>query len=613
MLDAAATFMEALDQGILADIESRLAARCGGVPARLSDADLKCYIQRHFIAGWRIPVLFGDNVVRRIDVLLTPGFPAISARTALVDHPGRLTWPHVESDGVLCLLSNSHDADLDDPVNVIDHLMARSCKLIDDLLDGEIVERDFKEEFLTYWNYDLNDPRRIYSLVNPEGPTRGIFVWHGSSFSVVGETEEQLTEWLKHRFEGISDRQLGTEKACFLWLESPPLPSEYPHSGAALMELATKAGAEGVSTLQSAGNSDHSSLTTVIGSEGRAGPGLIAVRIVGSKAKPDRRTRERGFRAGNVPEEIALGRLLATAIISRNKVMRADAPWIHGRGRDPRSAQLSVASAVVFGCGSVGSTVATMLLRAGVGKVIVSDPDDLEWANVSRHELGGAAVGMKKSIELARRLQRDFPHASVTGYDDTVQSAIYGEVAWLSDADIVVSATGSGQADKTLNSWQKKCGRRIPVVYGWTEPYGVAGHAIAIGMSGPCLSSIVSNVGLSTFELTKFDAAAVTEEPACGMHYAPYGAIELGFVNNLVAELAVDCLLGRVVDSTHRMWAGRQNLLQDSGGIWTKEALQLMSGNPQGGTLLSRDLPACPCCQKDQSVPQSLKVPGGQP
>ncbi|MDZ7872465.1 MAG: hypothetical protein U5N27_04390 [Rhizobium sp.] len=69
------------------------------------------------------------------------------------------------------------------------------------MLDGEIVERDFKEEFLTYWNYDLNDPRRIYSLVNPEGPTRGIFVWHGSSFSVVGETEGQLTEWLKNRFE----------------------------------------------------------------------------------------------------------------------------------------------------------------------------------------------------------------------------------------------------------------------------------------------------------------------------------------------------------------------------------------------------------------------------
>ncbi|WP_081851997.1 ThiF family adenylyltransferase [Pseudorhizobium marinum] len=610
MPDVAATFMEGFEQGILADIEARLAVRCGGVPTRLCDADLKCYIERPFVAGWRVPVLFGDNTVRRIDVLLTPWFPSISARTALVDHPGRLTWPHVEGDGVLCLLSNSHDADLDDPVNVIDHLIARSCKLIDDLLHGEIIERDFKEEFLTYWNYDLNDPRRVYSLVSPEGPTRGIFAWHGGSFSVVGETEEQLMAWLKRRFEGISDRQLEIEKACFLWLESPPLPSEYPHSGASLMELATRAGPAGVTMLQRAGNADRSSLTTVIGSEGRAGPGLIALRTVGSKAKPDRRTRERGFREGNVPEEIALGRLLATATIARNKVMRADALWVHGRGRDTRSEQLSAASAVVFGCGSVGSTVATMLLRAGVGTVIISDPDDLEWANVSRHELGGAAVGLKKSIELARRLQRDFPHASVTGYDNTAQSAIHGDVSWLSDADIVISATGSGQADKALNDWHKKCGRLIPVVYGWTEPFGIAGHAVAIGASGACLSSIVNNLGLSTFELTKFDAAFVTEEPACGMHYAPYGAIELGFVNNLVAELAVDCLLGRVVESTHRMWAGRQNLLHESDGTWSKEALQLLSGNAQGGALLSRDLPACTCCSKDTAHPQSLKLPG---
>ncbi|WP_052675384.1 ThiF family adenylyltransferase [Agrobacterium arsenijevicii] len=610
MLDVAGKFMESFDQGILADIEARLAARCGGVPTRLSDADLKCYIDRPFVAGWRVPVLFDDNVVRRIDVLLSAWFPDISARTALVDHPGRLTWPHVEDDGVLCLLSNSHDADLDDPVNVVDHLMARSCKLVDDLLDGEIVVRDFSEEFLTYWNYDLNDPRRVYSLVNPEGPTRGIFVWHGSSFSVVGETEEQLTGWLKRRFEGISARELKTEKACFLWLDSPPLPSEYPHSGAALLELATKAGADGVLTLQSAGNSDHSSLTTLIGSEGRAGPGLIAVRLVGSNTKPDRRTRERGFRGGNVPEDVALGRLLATAKIARNKVMRADTLWVHGRGRDPRSAQLSAASAVVFGCGSVGSTVATMLLRAGVGKVTVSDHDNLEWANVSRHELGGAAVGSKKSIELARRLQRDFPHSSVTGSDHTVQSAIHAGVDWLSDADIVISATGSGQADKALNVWHKKSGRQIPVVYGWTEPFGVAGHAVAIGVSGACLSSIVNNVGLSTFELTNFDGADITEEPACGMHYAPYGAIELGFINNMIAELAVDCLLGKVVESTHRMWAGRQDILHENGGNWSREALQFMSRNQEGGALLYRDLPICICCTKDAPLSQTLKIPG---
>ncbi len=585
--------------------------RCGGVPVRLKDTDLSGYKDRPFVAGWRIPVLFEDGVVRRIDVLLSPWFPRISPRTALVDHPGRLTWPHVESDGVLCLLSNSHDADLDDPVNVIDHLMARSCQLIADLLEGTIIERDFKEEFLTYWNYDLNDPRRVYSLVNPEGPSREIFAWHGKGFTVVGETKGALADWLKHRFDGIKDGNLEFEKACLLWLETPPLPSEYPHSGTALLELTTKAGADSLSIMQTGGDASHSSLTVLIGSEGRAGPGLLGVRVIGSKSKPARITRNRGFREGKVPEDLALARLLTTSKIARSKVLRADPIWVHGRGRDSRSPQLQAASVVVFGCGSVGSTVVVKLLQAGVGQVAICDSDDLEWANISRHELGGAAVGSKKSIEMARRLQRDFPHASVVGYEQTVQSAISGESDWLSKADLVISATGSGQADKALNDWHKKGGRRIPVVYGWTEPFGVAGHAVAIGASGPCLSSIVSNIGLSTFELTTFDTPIVAEEPSCGVHYTPYGAIELGFINNLVAELAVDCLLGRVVESTHRMWAGREDLLLDSGGKWSEAALQLMPNGARGGRLLDRRLLCCGCCSNSSAVSQAT-LPGGR-
>ncbi|OAP38440.1 hypothetical protein AU381_23015 [Sinorhizobium glycinis] len=612
MRDKAAEFMNSYDQSVLANIETRLAIRCGSVPSRLCDDDLKGYIDRPFVAGWRVPVVFKDNVTRRIDVLLSPWFPSVAARTALVDHPGRLTWPHVESDGVLCLLSNSHDMDVTDPVNIIDNLMARSCDLIDQLLDGAIIERDFKEEFLTYWNYDLNDPRRVHSLLDPKGPTREIYVWHGTSMTVVGESEDQLRAWLKHRFDGISERQLNFERACFLWLDSPPLPSEYPQNGNGLRELATKAGSSGLTTLHRSGNGDHSSLTVIIGAEGRAGPGLVAVRVVGSTAKVDKRTRERGFRRGNVPDEIAFDRLLATAIIYRRKVLRADAPWVHGRGRDHRSVQLSAASAVVFGCGSVGSTVAVMLLKAGVGDVSVVDTDDLEWANVSRHELGGAAVGLKKSVELARRLQRDFPHATVRGHIHTVESAIDDKAEWLTHADLIVSATGSGQADKALNGWHKATGRKVPIVYGWAEPFGVAGHAVAIGSSGGCLSSVVNNVGLSTFELTKFDETAAVEEPACGMHYAPYGAIELAFTNSLIAELAVDCLLGRAANSTHRMWAGRHEMLEENHGEWTIEAQQLLRGQTQGGALLTRDWPACKCCSPQLASTPTPSFPGGK-
>ncbi|WP_165420660.1 ThiF family adenylyltransferase [Rhizobium ruizarguesonis] len=614
MHDQAAQFMDNYDQGLLADIEARLAIKCGSVPARLSDVDLSGYIDRPFVAGWRVPVVFQDNTTRRIDVLLTPWFPSVAARTAMVDHPGRLTWPHVESDGVLCLLSNSHDLDIDDPINVIDNLMARSCDLVDKLIDGAIVGRDFKQEFLTYWNYDLNDPRRFLSLLEPRGPSREIFVWHGTTMSVVAETEEALKTWLRHRFEGISERQLACETACLLWLDSPPVPSEYPQNGSGLLELVTRAGPAGLEAFQAAGSHNHSSVSVIVGAEGRGGPGLMAVRALGANGHEGSRSRERGFRKGKIPSDIALNRLLPTSIILRSKVLRADAPWVHGRGHDRRSAQLAAASAVVFGCGSVGSTVAVMLLRAGIGSLTLVDSDDLEWANVSRHELGGAAVGMKKSVELARRLQKDFPHAAITGSDLTVQSVIATEPDWFTAADLIVSATGSGQADRALNQWHKTTGRAMPIVYGWAEPYGVAGHAVAIGSKGGCLEAGVTKVGLSTFELTHFEERAAVEEPACGMHYAPYGAVELAFINNMVAELAVDCLLGRIVRSTHRMWAGRQAILSENGGKWTDAALVLLDGQIDGGRLLSRPWQACQCCSPDMTVEpifEKFSLPGG--
>ena len=64
-----------------------------------------------------------------------------------------MTWPHVESDGILCLLPNMAECDPDDPYGVAENLLNRSVRLVEELLEGTIVERDFREEFLTYWAY----------------------------------------------------------------------------------------------------------------------------------------------------------------------------------------------------------------------------------------------------------------------------------------------------------------------------------------------------------------------------------------------------------------------------------------------------------------------------
>lgn len=86
------------------------------------------------------------------------------------------------------------------------------------------------------------------------------------------------------------------------------------------------------------------------------------------------------------------------------------------------------------------------------------------------------------------------------------------------------------------------------------------------------------------------------EEPACGVHFAPYGAIELGYINTLIADLALDGLLGNNLGSTHRVWLARKSLLEANGGSWTPAALHAMATHDRGGLVVDLDWAECGCC-----------------
>jgi sulfur-carrier protein adenylyltransferase/sulfurtransferase len=59
----------------------------------------------------------------------------------------------------------------------------------------------------------------------------------------------------------------------------------------------------------------------------------------------------------------------------------------------------------VIGCGSLGSKIATMLARAGVGKFLLVDDDVLLPDNFVRHDLDWREAGTHKADSLARRIQ----------------------------------------------------------------------------------------------------------------------------------------------------------------------------------------------------------------
>lgn len=81
--------------------------------------------------------------------------------------------------------------------------------------------------------------------------------------------------------------------------------------------------------------------------------------------------------------------------------------------------KLSQATVAIFGLGGVGSYAAEALCRAGIGRLILVDFDDICLTNVNRqlHAMDGT-VGKAKVQVMAQRLKLINPDAEIIPYQD---------------------------------------------------------------------------------------------------------------------------------------------------------------------------------------------------
>jgi molybdopterin/thiamine biosynthesis adenylyltransferase len=250
---------------------------------------------------------------------------------------------------------------------------------------------------------------------------------------------------------------------------------------------------------------------------------------------------------------------------------------------------LRKSTVAVLGCGSVGGPVAVALAQAGIGRLILADKDSLKASNIGRHPLGMPALNQAKVRALAARIQTDLPHVAVDAQVTWAETLLSARDAGLAQADLIVSAMGSWASESMLDEWHEATGRPVPIIYGWTEAHACAGHAVAITASGARYRDGLDETGLPALRVTEWpNGPTVRQEPACGAVFQPYGPVELGYVTNMVVELALDCLLGAITASTHRIWAARRSLLERSGGHWTPEWMSISPNGEDGGVMTER-------------------------
>jgi molybdopterin/thiamine biosynthesis adenylyltransferase len=155
-------------------------------------------------------------------------------------------------------------------------------------------------------------------------------------------------------------------------------------------------------------------------------------------------------------------------------------------------ARLRRARVAIVGCGALGSTLAEMMARAGVGALTVIDRDYVEESNLQRQSLfdeEDAARGLAKAAAAEARLKAINSEVAVRGVVADLAADNAAEL--LKDADLVLDGTDNFETRFLLNDVCLKAG--IPWVYGaCVGSYGLA--LLVRPHVSPCLRCVLEEM-----------------------------------------------------------------------------------------------------------------------
>ena len=126
---------------------------------------------------------------------------------------------------------------------------------------------------------------------------------------------------------------------------------------------------------------------------------------------------------------------------------------------------LRTKTAAVVGCGALGSHIASHLVRAGVGRLILADRDFVEWHNLPRQALyseADAEAGMPKAVAAAGRLRKINSLVRIEEHVVDVNADTVEEL--ISGSDLVLDGADNFEVRYLVNEACVKHG--IPWVYG---------------------------------------------------------------------------------------------------------------------------------------------------
>ena len=526
-----------------------------------------------------------------------------------------LTVPHIESDGGVCLMPESGAILPSDPVGVFQQLNKDLKLLLSQ--SSEENSKDFINEFASYFAIHLDKlgshkSNNVYgrSILNLED-TSDRYVYLTADYLpkstfiskearqktkkrrkkrkgknctlVLSETSNGGKSWLSNRFSLTKEPLI--KKIPLIWLDSPLLPQDYPTNNRDILTLTQRKSVEAEAMLieQTPPLNDRVGLYLALGVKTENGNLIYLLHL----QEPPRK----GVRSNKID---FFGKRTLTYI----GISRVDTEWSSYRAGVGNGKLLSDIKVAIVGCGSLGGYVADQLARAGVCNFALFDSDIYTWDNINRHLLPNIYVGLNKAKAMRTHLTMSFPNTSCRAHSIKIEKALSdnGLLSELKSADIIVSLAGDRNGERFLNYIQRS-EKLPPIVYGWTEAYGVAGHAIYISGDNACLQCLCDEFFSFKYQAVEWDNSPIQKIPACGQSFAPYGCTESFPICSMITSLVLEAIMGQVHKDTHRVYFARHEIINNAGGFMKKSSLKYYGELKDGQNFLSLDIEANPKCE----------------
>jgi sulfur-carrier protein adenylyltransferase/sulfurtransferase len=397
---------------------------------------------------------------------------------------------------------------------------------------------------------------------------------------------------LVRNFSGENPSTSEMYDVAFVWTDKALYPDEWPQTNNAVLNLVAAAGAGSPEALAVQAARSTLPAPVLVGFDTRNGPAVIGMSLAGfGKNVP-------GFRPHRVPGSV-LGSRFGKIECRKHQVVRVDGQSISFRTGSMKAESLRNARITLIGCGAVGADVAVLLTKGGCNRFTLIDPDQLSWDNIGRHLLGAQSVGRNKAEAVGQFLAHQYPHVQVRTNRLRLETIVAQNPEILHDSDIIICLTGEWLGESALNVWAHRV-RSIPVLFGWLEPHALAAHALLMLRDGGCLACARNESGEVTNRVIQWKDDQMLRVPACGGWFTPHGAADATPAKAMIAELAIDALIGNVQESTVDTYIASASRIKEAGGTIRPEWDQ-PGRDPNQLSMTLRKLwppnPRCPQCK----------------